>query len=708
MFFKHFKLFALYILSSNFIASKNSLYEQLIPKLTETINSENPRTNNDVHFLNACRAHSESGIKYPTVGTENWQAITSIDMFKFILPQYARTMTNFGYIALARQCAQMTDNSKILNNRITLTQFLNNNPEISDRLRQIIHESITSEQQFTELFRQINNEEQVELDKIKQKLYFSRFGLDRLNENTYALGAFPRINQAASAGMIVGPQLLISGLYKNYTQTMNANDLSRKEILTSEEVKKFEELEKNINSKAELWHQREYKQIANDIIIKDGVSNLGSTYYDFATKAIPFAAHHIKKNTIYKYYKNDLVKYSNYDPQSYKTTAVASAYSVGIVLYCSLIPAYYLYLTYQQCKYTKEVMDLIHAKQLELISIGHLVKSIKLIQKIIQAHPTLQRLMSKETAKLADLFDVTSKNTSADLKNLINALLSSSFQDDDSYWLSQQGKILATHLLLTRIKHELVPYLEAFGQIDAYLAIANLYEEFKHHPNVQFCFPEFVNSTTPVLEAQAYWHPLINVNKVVTNTLAMNENNAANLIITGPNAGGKTTSLMSLIINVIFAQSFGIAPSSSLKLTPFAKIHSYLDITTNLQEGLSLFAAEVDRAKKLKVSIMSCTPEQKTFTIIDEIFSGTDPKVASEVGFSFAQQLGDMKHSMTIITTHFPALTGLEETTRRYVNYKVADATIHADGSITYPFKLVPGVSSQNIATQMLHNQGII
>jgi DNA mismatch repair protein MutS len=188
----------------------------------------------------------------------------------------------------------------------------------------------------------------------------------------------------------------------------------------------------------------------------------------------------------------------------------------------------------------------------------------------------------------------------------------------------------------------------------------------------------------------------------------MNENNAANLIITGPNAGGKTTSLMSLIINVIFAQSFGIAPSAALRLTSFAKIHSYLDITTNLQEGLSLFAAEVDRAKKLKVSILACTPEQKTFTIIDEIFSGTDPKVASEVGFNFAQQLGNMQHSMTIITTHFPALTELAEKTDRYVNYKVADATIHADGSITYPFKLVPGISSQNIASQMLHNQGII
>ena len=219
--------------------------------------------------------------------------------------------------------------------------------------------------------------------------------------------------------------------------------------------------------------------------------------------------------------------------------------------------------------------------------------------------------------------------------------------------------------------------------------------------------PEFVNNATPVLNITDYWHPLIDPNVVITNSLSMG-NNIKNLMITGPNAGGKTTSLMSLIINIIFAQSFGIAPSAKLVMTPFAKIHSYLDITTNLQEGLSLFAAEVDRAKKLKNSILSCTENQKTFTIIDEIFSGTNPDVASNVGFKFATQLGDITHSMTIITTHFPALTKVGQDTGTFTNYKVADATIMPDGKIVYPFKLVPGISSQNVAQHMLEQQDII
>ncbi len=705
---KQFKLFALCILSANLLTA-NHLYEQLIPKVSQNINPENP-TIDEVHFLNACRAHSQAGTKFETIGTENWQAINSIDMFKFILPTYARTLSNFGYIAMARQCTQMTDDTEILNNRVALTQFLHQNSDLFDRLNHIIAHATTSEKTFTELFRQISEEEKEAVKATEQKLYFSRLGLDRLNENSYALGSMPRINQSASIGMIVIPQLLASGAYKNIKNGTELWNLSGKEEdLSPEEHKRLEELNTIKDTRLKLIAEKNYSKLASDIFIKDGITNLPKTYYDFATKLVPFAAHHIKENTFYHWIKNELfVKDAKFDPNSYKTTAAASLYTTFLVAIYAFWPTCYGYVTYQQCKYTKEVLDLIYERQQELISVAHLVKSMKLIHKAIQSDATLQHLMSSEAAKLTELFDPNNKNTSSDLKALIKALSSTSFQGDDSYWLSQQGKILATHHLLVRIKDQLVPYLETFGQIDAYLAVAKLYEEFKHHPNVTFCLPGFIHAETPHLDAQAYWHPLIDANKVVTNSLAMNQNDAANLIITGPNAGGKTTSLMSLIINVIFAQSFGIAPSASLTLTPFAKIHSYLDITTNLQEGLSLFAAEVDRAKKLKTSIMSCKPGQKTFTIIDEIFSGTDPKVASEVGFNFAQQLGDMKHSMTIITTHFPALTGLEETTHRYVNFKVADATIHEDGSITYPFKLVPGISSQNIAAQMLSNQGII
>ena len=387
-------------------------------------------------------------------------------------------------------------------------------------------------------------------------------------------------------------------------------------------------------------------------------------------------------------------------PRTGYTTAVA------------LTTAYYAhtaYTDYMLFKHSKELFDIIYEKQQDLIAISHLIKSLKMMQKTFEQHEQLKEIMPTEYAKLTELFDQNNTQPSCDLKKLISNLLSTSFKGTGSYFYSQQGKILATHHALVRIKGELIPYLEAFGQIDAYLATVKLYDQFKDHPNAQFCLPEYINNDAPIFITNNFWHPLLNPETVVCNELNMgHQNSHANLIITGPNAGGKTTALMALIINIIFAQSLGIAPSKFLCLTPFTKIHSSLDITTNLKEGLSLFAAEVDRAKKLKNSIISCSSKQKSFTIIDELFTGTAESVASDIGFQFATMLGNIKNSMMIITTHIKNLTKLEEKTEYFTNYKVADAFINEKGIISYPFKLVQGISDQNIAVEMMQQEGIL
>ena len=380
--------------------------------------------------------------------------------------------------------------------------------------------------------------------------------------------------------------------------------------------------------------------------------------------------------------------------------------AIGLTTTLTLLKIYNLYLITMS---TKNQFDIIYQKQQSLINISNAIKSLKELHHTFEENQQLANAMPAEYAKLTELFDTTSTKTSLDLKILIQNLLSSSFNGTGSYLFSQQGKILAIFHALNRIKGELIPYFEVLGQIDAYLAIVALFEQFKNHENAQFCLPEYINNQTPIFIAKDFWHPLLDAQTVICNDLQMGQNQTnANLIITGPNAGGKTTSMTALIINLIFAQSYGIAPCSSLQITPFAKIHSSLDITTNLKDGLSLFAAEVDRAKKLNISIISCNSNQKTFTIIDELFTGTSEEVAADIGAQFATKLGNMHHSMMIITTHIKNLTKLEKETGRFTNYKVADANIDQNGNITYPFKLIKGISDQNIAALMLKQNNIL
>ena len=67
-----------------------------------------------------------------------------------------------------------------------------------------------------------------------------------------------------------------------------------------------------------------------------------------------------------------------------------------------------------------------------------------------------------------------------------------------------------------RIKSELVPYLQAFGAIDAYVSIHKLYASHKDNKNGQFCIPTFVKSEKPQIIAKDFWHPFISPEAVIT------------------------------------------------------------------------------------------------------------------------------------------------------------------------------------------------
>ena len=92
---------------------------------------------------------------------------------------------------------------------------------------------------------------------------------------------------------------------------------------------------------------------------------------------------------------------------------------------------------------------------------------------------------------------------------------------------------------------------------------------------------------------------------------------------------------------------------------------------------------------------------------MDEIFSGTDPKVGARAGYKFAAQLGQNTNSINMIATHFPRITKLEKhKSKLFSNHKVM-VEKNSDGSIHYFYKLVPGISDQNIAMDILVNQGV-
>jgi hypothetical protein len=180
-----------------------------------------------------------------------------------------------------------------------------------------------------------------------------------------------------------------------------------------------------------------------------------------------------------------------------------------------------------------------------------------------------------------------------------------------------------------------------------------------------------------------------------------------NIIITGPNASGKTTMLKSVTINLIFTQQFGCGFYGSCTLSPYTHIHSYLNIPDTSGRD-SLFQAESRRCKEI-INIINEPWENETernarhFCIFDELYSGTNPKEASKSAYAFLLYLSKYTNVDFILTTHYVKLckklekklgssSETKHKKRPIANYKMACVSSN-DGRVKYSYKMKKGIS---------------
>jgi ABC-type multidrug transport system fused ATPase/permease subunit len=135
----------------------------------------------------------------------------------------------------------------------------------------------------------------------------------------------------------------------------------------------------------------------------------------------------------------------------------------------------------------------------------------------------------------------------------------------------------------------------------------------------------------------------------VKNTIKLNKN----IIISGPNASGKTTIIKSTLINIIVSQQFGCGFYDSSLLKPYDHIHCYLNIPDTSGRD-SLFQAEARRCKEIIDIIdedLKC--KENHFCAFDELYSGTNPDEATISAIAFMKYITKNKNVNAILTTHF-------------------------------------------------------
>ena len=141
-------------------------------------------------------------------------------------------------------------------------------------------------------------------------------------------------------------------------------------------------------------------------------------------------------------------------------------------------------------------------------------------------------------------------------------------------------------------------------------------------------------------------HPLLK-GEVVPLDFELGDNYRS-LIITGPNAGGKTVTLKTVGILTLMTQcGFDILADKSTEISVFEKI--YVDIGDNqsIENALSTFSSHIKN-----ISNIMNDANNKTLVLFDEIGSGTDPNEGASLAIAILEEFYQMG-CITVASTHY-------------------------------------------------------
>lgn len=283
--------------------------------------------------------------------------------------------------------------------------------------------------------------------------------------------------------------------------------------------------------------------------------------------------------------------------------------------------------------------------------------------------------------------------------NIINKLKASRYQEKDTLLFITP---LVHGLLydIYRNQQSLGHILVSVAEMDAYSAIATNIIASQNKDN-KFCFAQFIEGEQPCVKSKGFW------NMLVKNPVVNSINEDKSIILTGPNAGGKSTSIRSILQNILLAQTFGVAAAESFECTMFDMIESYLHISDDLIKGDSLFKAEVKRAQAILEKIKALEEGKKYFFALDELFTGTVAEDGEECAYQFVNRISEFKGIQFIYATHFKKLKEVGSDNPHCANYKVGAPARNEAGALVYPFTFMQGANEVNVAKEIAKDAGL-
>ncbi|MCP4671825.1 MAG: DNA mismatch repair protein MutS, partial [Desulfobacula sp.] len=195
---------------------------------------------------------------------------------------------------------------------------------------------------------------------------------------------------------------------------------------------------------------------------------------------------------------------------------------------------------------------------------------------------------------------------------------------------------------------------------------------------------------------------LIQGERYVPNSIAMDNTKNQILLITGPNMAGKSTVLRQVALTVLMAQMGSFVPAKKASLCIVDRIFTRVGALDNLSSGQSTFMVEMEETANI---VNNAT--QKSLVILDEIGRGTSTYDGMSIAWAVAEFLHDLdnKGVKTLFATHYHEMIKLEKIKPRIKNFNIAVKEFN--DNIVFLRKLVKGGTNKSYGIQVARLAGI-
>ncbi|MBO7457289.1 MAG: Smr/MutS family protein [Paludibacteraceae bacterium] len=257
--------------------------------------------------------------------------------------------------------------------------------------------------------------------------------------------------------------------------------------------------------------------------------------------------------------------------------------------------------------------------------------------------------------------------------------------------------------ILTEVTNTLRPRTEIIlgsqkmlAKVDFLNAKASLAE------TLQAIRPEIING--PLLEWKDAYHPVLKLHyapqgkTVVPLSIRLEAEKAHVLVISGPNAGGKSVCLKTVALLQYMIQCGLLVPvNEASRAGIFTQLMIDIGDEQSIQDELSTYSSHL---RNMKYFLRNA--DDKTLLLVDEMGTGTEPLIGGAIAEAILRELVS-RHVFGVITTHYTNLKHFAEETEGVVN----GAMLYDRGAMKPLFQLSIGQAGSSFAIEIARQTGL-